>query len=95
MQFNSLGSHSENVFERRSLWLNREAQRSGLVLWTKRTSVCYDGRSPQQDNGDDCGFFVVHSARVLADGQPVAFDASVMPRIRTRFAAGVLRGCID
>lgn len=95
MQFNSLGSHSENVFVRRSLWLNREAQRSGLVLWTKRTSVCYDGRSPQQDNGDDCGFFVVHSARVLADGQPVAFDASVMPRIRTRFAADVLRGCID
>lgn len=95
MQFDSLGRHSDTVFRRLSLWLAFEARRCGHVVWPQLSSVCYDNRSPQQDNGDDCGFFVALTARLLADEMPLLFDASIMPQLRSRMAVDMLRGRID
>lgn len=97
VQYDSKGSHSEVVGTRLALWLEVEAQRCGHELRCRPSHVYMDGASPQQGlhNNDDCGFFVVHTARLLADGAPLAFDVSIMHRLRSRLAVDMLRGCIE
>lgn len=95
IQYDSLGSHCDEVARRLSGWLEVEAARRGHVFRRPVRCIHMDCRSPQQDNQDDCGFFVVHTARLLGDGVALNFDVSVMPRLRRRLAIDLLRGCID
>lgn len=49
-------------------------------------------RSPQQNNGSDCGAFLLTNAKLIALGQPLKYGAEDMAGIRKRIVAELLNG---
>ena len=50
--------------------------------------------TPQQDNGFDCGVFVVMFADHITDDLPLAISQTNMPFFRNKICADVLRGTL-
>jgi sentrin-specific protease 1 len=53
------------------------------------------GISPQQDNGFDCGVFMVMNLSLLAVGQPLDFSQEDIPRLRKVLAQRIVRSKWD
>ena len=52
-------------------------------------------RSPQQNNGSDCGAFLLTNAKLIALGLPLNYGAKDMTEIRKRIVAELLNGGFD
>ncbi|PGH18443.1 hypothetical protein AJ79_00513 [Helicocarpus griseus UAMH5409] len=48
--------------------------------------------SPQQNNGSDCGVFLLTTAKLVALGQPLKYGARDIPEIRKRIVAELMNG---
>lgn len=86
--FDSLGSLSRAHVARAMTWLRGEL--GNLFVeeeWRVLPSV-----SPQQDNGSDCGVFLLTSAKMTALGMPLFYEARDIPDIRKRIVAELING---
>jgi len=63
-----------------------------ITQWRK---VTYVDDAPQQDNGWDCGMFVILAASFLADGLPLVYHQGEIDEYRMKVAAAILRGYIS
>jgi Ulp1 family protease len=86
--FDSLGGPSAAHVARVISWLRRELG----SLFKEEEWRTLPGASPQQDNGSDCGVFLLTTAKLLAFGQPLNYGPEDIPLIRQRIAAELLNG---
>ncbi|KAK2794281.1 Smt3-specific protease [Onygenales sp. PD_12] len=86
--FDSLGSLSAAHVARAKEWLRGEL--GSLFVeeeWRVLPSV-----SPQQNNGSDCGVFLLTTAKLVALEQPLKYGAGDIPEIRKRIVAELMNG---
>ncbi|PGG99428.1 hypothetical protein AJ80_09352 [Polytolypa hystricis UAMH7299] len=86
--FDSLGSLSQEHVATAITWLKAElGERFVEAEWRVLPS-----NSPQQNNGSDCGVFLLTSAKFSTLGLPLSYGARDTPLIRKRIAAELLNG---
>ncbi|OJD13017.1 hypothetical protein AJ78_06470 [Emergomyces pasteurianus Ep9510] len=86
--FDSLGSHSLTHIARVKGWLHAElGDRFVEEEWRVLPSI-----SPQQNNGYDCGVFLLTTAKLVSFGKPLKYGATDIPEIRKRIVAELMNG---
>ncbi|PGH34268.1 hypothetical protein GX50_02945 [[Emmonsia] crescens] len=86
--FDSLGSLSMAYVAKAKEWLRGEL--GDLFVeeeWRVLPSI-----SPQQNNGSDCGVFLLTTAKLVSLGQPLKYGARDIPEIRKRIVAELING---
>lgn len=77
--------------ERVRKWLDSKFKGMNTRDWVIKCPT-----SPKQDNGSDCGVFVLTSARFLVLGQSLNYNQSDIPNMRKRIVAEIINGeCIE
>ncbi|KAL2835914.1 hypothetical protein BJX68DRAFT_251220 [Aspergillus pseudodeflectus] len=87
--FDSLGSLSRRHIAIIKTWLRGElGEKFDEDEWTVLPSV-----SPQQDNGSDCGVFLLSTAKAVAlDIEPMAYGANNTTLLRKKIVAELMNG---
>ncbi|OAX80570.1 hypothetical protein ACJ72_05096 [Emergomyces africanus] len=86
--FDSLGSPSLIHIARVKEWLRSElGDRFVDEEWRVLPSI-----SPQQNNGYDCGVFLLTTAKLVSFGKPLKYGARDIPDIRKRIVAELMNG---
>lgn len=90
--FDSLGSASPRHVAIVKDWLRGElAARYVEEEWSVVPTV-----SPQQDNGSDCGVFLLSTAKAVAIGiEPQSYGAKDIPLLRRKIVAELMAGGLD
>ncbi|GFG26046.1 dihydrosphingosine 1-phosphate phosphatase C823.11 [Aspergillus udagawae] len=90
--FDSLGSLSRRHVGLVQGWLRAElASRYVEQEWTVLPSI-----SPQQDNGSDCGVFLLSTAKAVAVGlEPLSYGAKDIVVLRRKIVAELMNGGLD
>ncbi|EQL36072.1 hypothetical protein BDFG_02332 [Blastomyces dermatitidis ATCC 26199] len=86
--FDSLGSPSLGHIATAKEWLRGEL--GDLFVeeeWRVLPSI-----SPQQNNGSDCGVFLLTTAKLVSLGKPLRYGARDIPEIRKRIVAELMNG---
>ncbi|KLJ05331.1 hypothetical protein EMPG_11178 [Blastomyces silverae] len=86
--FDSLGSPSLGHIATAKEWLRGEL--GDLFVeeeWRVLPSI-----SPQQNNGNDCGVFLLTTAKLVSLGKPLRYGARDIPEIRKRIVAELMNG---
>ncbi|PGG96034.1 hypothetical protein GX51_08020 [Blastomyces parvus] len=86
--FDSLGSPSLRHIATAKEWLRGEL--GDLFVeeeWRVLPSI-----SPQQNNGSDCGVFLLTTAKLVSLGKPLRYGARDIPEIRKRIVAELMNG---
>ncbi|KAL2808638.1 hypothetical protein BJX63DRAFT_435927 [Aspergillus granulosus] len=74
----SLWDHLDRV----KTWLDAEYKSGSGIEWTIGDHV-----SPRQENDDDCGVFVLTTARSVVMGGPLDYKSDIIPAMRERIVA--------
>ncbi|OJD28447.1 hypothetical protein ACJ73_00134 [Blastomyces percursus] len=86
--FDSLGSPSLGHIATAKEWLRGElGDRFVEEEWRVLPSI-----SPQQNNGSDCGVFLLTTAKLVSLGKPLKYGARDIPEIRKRIVAELMNG---
>lgn len=87
--FDSLGSASQRHIATIKEWLRNELGPQYIEgQWTVLPSA-----SPQQDNGYDCGVFLLSTAKAVALGiDPLSYGASDVATLRKKIVAEIMDG---
>jgi sentrin-specific protease 1 len=92
----SLGLHdatSEECLTRFAEWIDDEAKRQKRDVLDANTWLqVYPPNIPQQNNGYDCGVFVLMYADWIARGHPFNFTQDDIPFLRRRIASEIIAG---
>ncbi|KAL5360506.1 hypothetical protein BJX96DRAFT_175363 [Aspergillus floccosus] len=90
--FDSLGSLSPRHVKLIKDWLKNElGGRYVEEEWAVLPSV-----SPQQDNGSDCGAFLLSTAKAVAIGiEPLSYGAADIPLLRRKIVAELMAGGLE
>lgn len=90
--FDSLGSPSAHHVAKVKEWLRGElSARYVDEEWTVASST-----SPQQDNGSDCGAFLLSTAKAVAIGlEPLSYGTKDIPLLRRKIVAELMAGGLD
>ncbi|EGD97018.1 Ulp1 protease [Trichophyton tonsurans CBS 112818] len=86
--FDSLGGASRAHISRVKEWLQGEL----CDLFVEEEWRVLPTDSPQQDNGSDCGVFLLTTAKLVVLGLPLSYGARDIPTIRKRIVAEILNG---
>ncbi|KAM5477038.1 hypothetical protein MauCBS54593_000309 [Microsporum audouinii] len=86
--FDSLGGSSRAHISRVKEWLQGELR----DLFIEEEWRVLPTDSPQQDNGSDCGVFLLTTAKMVVLGLPLSYGARDIPTIRKRIVAEILNG---
>ncbi|KAF3482185.1 uncharacterized protein GIQ15_04944 [Arthroderma uncinatum] len=86
--FDSLGGASRAHVSRVKEWLQGELR----DLFKEEEWRVLRTDSPQQDNGSDCGVFLLTTAKMAVLGLPLSYGARDIPTIRKRIVAEILNG---
>lgn len=89
--FDSLGHPSRAHAARVKTWLRGELG----DLFKEEDWRVLPSISPQQNNGSDCGVFLLTTAKLAALDLPLKYGAKDIPEIRKRIAAELLNGGFD
>ncbi|KGQ01527.1 hypothetical protein PAAG_11764 [Paracoccidioides lutzii Pb01] len=89
--FDSLGSPSLAHIATVKKWLRGELGE----LFVEEEWRVLPSISPQQDNGSDCGVFLLTTAKLVALGMPLKYGARDIPEIRKRIVAELINGGFD
>ncbi|KAI1989399.1 hypothetical protein LOZ51_005212 [Ophidiomyces ophidiicola] len=89
--FDSLGSSSSFHIANVKKWLRGEL---GHLFVDEEWQVL-PSTSPQQNNGSDCGVFLLTTAKLVSLGQPLSYGPKNIPTIRKRIVAELLNGGFD
>ncbi|EEH47279.2 SUMO protease ULP1 [Paracoccidioides brasiliensis Pb18] len=89
--FDSLGSPSLAHIATVKKWLRGELGE----LFVEEEWRVLPSISPQQDNGSDCGVFLLTTAKLVALGMPLKYGARDIPQIRKRIVAELINGGFD
>ena len=86
--YDSLMSDVWRYFQAAERWLADEpSQGGGMYGWNYENS-----RSPKQDNGFDCGVFMLANANALGSGQLLSHTQADCPRLREEMAKEIVLG---
>lgn len=90
--FDSLGPPSRSHIATIKAWLREElGPKFRGDQWTALPS-----RSPQQNNGSDCGAFLLSTAKAVAIGlEPLSYGAADIPLLRRRIVAELMAGRLE
>ncbi|PYH97990.1 cysteine proteinase [Aspergillus ellipticus CBS 707.79] len=91
--FDSLGARSLRHIEVVKTWLRGELGPRGYVEeeWRVLPSL-----SPQQDNGSDCGVFLLSTAKAVAIGlEPLSYGAADAVQLRRKMVAELMAGGLE
>ncbi|KAJ9323989.1 hypothetical protein DTO027B5_6014 [Paecilomyces variotii] len=90
--FDSLGSLSPAYVALAKGWLRGELGQLYVdEEWNVLPSI-----SPQQDNGSDCGVFLLSTAKAVAVGlEPLSYGAADIPLLRQKIVAELMRGGLE
>ncbi|EED13023.1 Ulp1 protease family protein [Talaromyces stipitatus ATCC 10500] len=87
--FDSLGGIPDSFVHNIKIWLKQELG----DLYKESEWVFLDTPSPQQDNGSDCGVFLLTTAKAIALGlKPTIYGPEQIPLIRKKIVAEILNG---
>ncbi|EFR01879.1 hypothetical protein MGYG_04878 [Nannizzia gypsea CBS 118893] len=86
--FDSLSGASRAHISRVKEWLQGELR----DLFVEEEWRVLPTDSPQQDNGSDCGVFLLTTAKMVVLGLPLSYGARDIPMIRKRIVAEILNG---
>ncbi|KAL1955457.1 hypothetical protein VTO42DRAFT_8551 [Malbranchea cinnamomea] len=86
--FDSLGGPSRAHISRIKTWLRGELG----SLYREDEWRVLPSSSPQQNNGSDCGVFLLTTAKLVALGLPLRYGANDIPEVRKRIVAELLNG---
>ncbi|KAK2744854.1 Smt3-specific protease [Myotisia sp. PD_48] len=86
--FDSLAGSPRPHIARIRSWLRGELRE----LFREEEWKALPTRSPMQDNGSDCGVFLLTTAKLVALNQPLSYGAKDIPLIRKRIVAEILNG---
>ncbi|KAL3469764.1 hypothetical protein BJX99DRAFT_65179 [Aspergillus californicus] len=90
--FDSLGSLSHSHVEAVKNWLRGELGR----LYVDKEWKILPSNSPQQNNGSDCGIFLLTTAKAVAVGvSPCAYGAKNTPLLRKKIVAELMNGGLE
>lgn len=90
--FDSLGSLSARHVGVVQEWLRMELGSNYVPSEWRVLPSC----SPQQDNGSDCGVFLLSTAKAVAlDIDPMSYGANDTPLLRRKICAELLNGGLD
>ena len=89
--FDSLGHPSTVHSSRVKTWLRGELG----SLFNEEEWRVLPTLSPQQNNGSDCGVFLLTTAKLVALDVPLKYGARDIPEIRKRIAAELINGGFD
>lgn len=89
--FDSLGGRASPHIGRVMAWLRAELG----DLFAPAEWKVLPGVSPQQNNGSDCGVFLLTTAKLVALGLPLNYSAGDIPTIRRRIVGELMNGGFD
>lgn len=91
--FDSLGSPSPQTYiNHAKAWLKGELQ----DLYVDEEWTVLDTPSPQQDNGSDCGVFLLSTAKAIGLGlEPSVYGPRDIPTLRKKIVAELLNGGLE
>ena len=101
--FNSLRNNEEyvgTIFVNALLnWVKEEANTENLAFDSSEWTLEYEGKSPQQDNGCDCGIFVLMLIDFLTDSLEVNDNCFTQENVtstsRRKIANDIFKGCLS
>ncbi|TPX26791.1 Smt3-specific protease [Coccidioides immitis] len=89
--FDSLGGSSSAYVAKIKEWLRGELGN----LFVEEEWRVLPSTSPQQNNGSDCGVFLLTTAKLVALEQPLSYGPRDIPAIRKRIVAELMNGGLD
>ncbi|KIX10442.1 uncharacterized protein Z518_01524 [Rhinocladiella mackenziei CBS 650.93] len=90
--YDSMGGNGKNYVDTVKKWVKEEL---GSAYKEEEWKLEYKGRTPLQQNMDDCGVFAVTSARQIMLGlTPMSYEASKIPLQRRRIIAELINGAL-